>query len=125
MRKAGVLLPVSALMSEFGIGDFGRSARFFVDFIKQMGFKIWQVLPISIIGSGNSPYSGVSAFAGNPMFIDVTNLTMGSLTAEEIDDCKINAPYKVDYFGVRTKKLVALKSAYQRVAPSLRVQCCG
>lgn len=118
MRKAGVLLPVSALMSEFGIGDFGRSARFFVDFIKQMGFKIWQVLPISIIGSGNSPYSGVSAFAGNPMFIDVTNLTMGSLTAEEIDDCKINAPYKVDYFGVRTKKLVALKSAYQRIGDS-------
>ena len=45
MRKAGVLLPVFSLMSEYGIGDFGSSSRYFIDFIKGIGFKLWQILP--------------------------------------------------------------------------------
>ena len=115
MRKAGVLLPVSSLMGEYGIGDFGASARYFADYIKRIGFKIWQILPITILGLGNSPYSGVSAFAGNALLIDITQLPERLVSREEREECKIYSPYRVDYFGVRTKKMVALRRAAERL----------
>ena len=114
MRKAGVLLPVSSLMGEYGIGDFGASARYFADYIKRIGFKIWQILPITILGLGNSPYSGVSAFAGNALLIDITQLPERLVSREEREECKIYSP-RVDYFGVRTKKMVALRRAAERL----------
>ena len=117
MRKAGVLLPVSALPGEYGIGDFGQSAAFFADFIGDLGFKIWQILPIGMLGPGNSPYSGGSAFAGNYLYIDIGQIPERLLTDAEKDSAKINSPYKVDYFGVRNNKLRLLKLAYSRLNP--------
>ena len=113
MRKAGVLLPIFSLMSEYGIGDFGQGARYFVDFIKESGFKVWQILPITTIGAGNSPYSGLSAFAGNPLFIDVESME-DLLTKEEIKSFKVNSPYRVDYEKVKENKAKALRLAYSR-----------
>ena len=73
-RSSGILLHVSSLPSAHGIGDLGRSAHEFVDFLAQAGQKIWQVLPISPTGYGDSPYQCFSAFAGNPLFIDLFEL---------------------------------------------------
>lgn len=115
-RKAGVLLPISALPGEYGIGDFGRSATFFADFIADLGFKIWQILPIGTLGPGNSPYSGGSAFAGNALFIDIVKLPERLLSDAEKESAKLNSPYKVDYFGVRNNKIKLLKQAYTRLS---------
>ena len=115
MRKAGVLLPVSSLPGEYGTGDFGQVARFFADYISDLGFKIWQILPIGVLGPGNSPYSGYSAFAGNALFIDISSLPSSLLTESEKDAAKINSPYRVDYFGVRNNKGRALRLAFSRL----------
>jgi len=114
MRKAGVLLPISAQVSAFGIGDMGANSKMFVDFIAQIGFRIWQVLPINVIGAGNSPYSGLSSFAGNPLLIDIMELK-NILSPEEIRSAEIDSPYRVDYEKVRENKTRLLNLAYTRI----------
>lgn len=84
-RCSGILLHVSSLPGPHGIGDFGGSAREFVDFLAGSGQKIWQVLPLSPTGYGDSPYQCFSAFAGNSLFIDLeTLLEEGLLSAQDL-----------------------------------------
>ena len=70
-RSAGILLPVFSLPSEFGIGSLGAEAREFLDFLRDAGQSWWQMLPLTPGGGGNSPYSSVSSFAGNPLLLDL------------------------------------------------------
>ena len=70
-----------------------------MDFLADAGQKIWQLLPLSPTGYGDSPYQSCSAFAGNPYFIDLDALKEeGLLTAAQLkaepwgDD-----PKQVDY----------------------------
>ena len=84
-RCSGILLHVSSLPGRHGIGDFGNSAREFIDFLAASGQKIWQVLPLSPTGYGDSPYQCFSAFAGNPLFIDLDALREeGLLSAQDL-----------------------------------------
>ncbi|MDD3606817.1 MAG: 4-alpha-glucanotransferase, partial [Candidatus Cloacimonas acidaminovorans] len=69
MRKTGILLHISSLPSDFGIGDFGPEAVRFAEYLKAEGYTYWQILPINHCGYGNSPYNPLSAFALNPYFI--------------------------------------------------------
>jgi 4-alpha-glucanotransferase len=64
-RLSGVLLHVTSLPSYGGIGDFGPAAYAFADFLVSAKQRLWQVLPLSPTGYGGSPYSAISAFAGN------------------------------------------------------------
>ena len=68
-RSAGILLHPTSLPGPFGIGDFGPWVDRFLDWAKSAGQTLWQVLPLTIIGGGGSPYGGASAFAGNPLLI--------------------------------------------------------
>jgi malto-oligosyltrehalose synthase/4-alpha-glucanotransferase len=70
-RGAGVLLPISALPSNFGIGDLGPEAKKFIAFLNRSSQKYWQILPVNPIDDGNaySPYSSASSMAGNSLFI--------------------------------------------------------
>lgn len=70
-RISGVLLHVTSLPSSGGVGDFGPAARAFVDFLAASKQRMWQVLPLSPTGYGSSPYSALSAFAGNPLLISL------------------------------------------------------
>jgi 4-alpha-glucanotransferase len=63
-RTAGVLLHITSLPGPNGLGDFGPQAYRFVDWLHAAGQSIWQLLPTTPIGPGESPYQGVSAFAG-------------------------------------------------------------
>jgi 4-alpha-glucanotransferase len=73
-RLSGVLLHVTSLPSYGGIGDFGPAAYAFVDFLAAAKQRMWQVLPLSPTGYGSSPYSALSAFAGNPLLISLEML---------------------------------------------------
>ena len=87
MRRSGVLLPVTSLPSRFGIGTFSKEAYAFVDFLKEAGQKLWQILPLGPTGYGDSPYQAFSTFAGNPYLIDPDQLVAaGWLTQEELAD---------------------------------------
>ncbi|MDR3185731.1 MAG: 4-alpha-glucanotransferase [Christensenellaceae bacterium] len=115
-RESGVLLPIPALMSEYGIGDFGRNAYSFIDYIAGMGFSVWQILPITTIGAGNSPYSGVSAFAGNYMLIDLESIPERLLTTDEKNSAKYyGSVYKTDYAFVADSKKRLLRTAFSRL----------
>jgi 4-alpha-glucanotransferase len=74
MRTAGILLHISSLYDNFGIGTLGKCAYDFINFCKKSGVECWQVLPLGPTGYGDSPYQSVSAFAGNPNLIDLSIL---------------------------------------------------
>ena len=73
-RACGVLLHPTCLPGPHGSGDFGSAAYHFVDWLTAAGQKLWQILPLGGIGSGNSPYMSCSAFAGNVLLIDLGDL---------------------------------------------------
>ena len=73
-RSSGLLLHISSLPSYGGIGDFGPAAYDFADFLAAAKQRLWQVLPLSPTGYGNSPYAALSAFAGNPSLISLEKL---------------------------------------------------
>jgi len=82
-RAAGIVLPISALSSPYGIGTLGRAAREFVDFLADAGQTWWQVLPIGPTILGDSPYLSPSGFAGNPALIDFDALVEDGLLLDE------------------------------------------
>src|SRR5277367_1793728 len=82
-RLSGVLLHVTSLPSYGGIGDFGPAAYGFVDFLAASKQRLWQVLPLSPTGYGSSPYSALSAFAGNPLLISLERLADEGWIAHE------------------------------------------
>ena len=74
MRTCGVLMHITSLPSPYGVGTLGSEAYKFVDFLKKAGQTYWQILPVGPTGFGDSPYQSYSAFAGNPMLIDIDEL---------------------------------------------------
>jgi 4-alpha-glucanotransferase len=73
-RSTGILLHPISLPSRGGIGDLGPAAYEFLDFLAQARQGLWQVLPLNPPANGNSPYSSISAFAGNPLLISLDRL---------------------------------------------------
>ncbi len=121
-RSAGVLLNISSLPGEYGIGCFSKDADAFVDLIADMGFHWWQILPITAIGPGNSPYSGRSAFAGNRLYICPAELeAIGLLSAEEAAACKyLGEPYSADYNFAKLNAEKYLRLAFGRIGDDYR-----
>ena len=68
-RRAGVIMHISSLPGEHGIGDIGESAHAFVDALADMDLAVWQFLPLGPTAYGDSPYQPLSAFAGNANLI--------------------------------------------------------
>ena len=114
MRESGILMPVSSLPGPYGIGCFGAEALKFVDFLAAAGQHIWQLLPLSPTGYGDSPYQSCSAFAGNPYFIDLDALKDdGLLTAAQLKAEPWGTdPLSVDYGTLYTSRYKVLRAAY-------------
>ena len=125
-RKCGILLALSSLPGPFGIGTMGKQAYTFIDQLKEAGQSFWQILPLSPSGAGNSPYQSISAFAGNPDFIDFDLLAEdGLMTQAEADQCR--APFIQDaeyaeFDTLRQTKLSALYPAYLRAKEKYKRQ---
>ena len=73
-KRAGVLLHPTSLPSPYGNGDLGKDALRFIDFLAEAGQRVWQILPLTPPGAGNSPYCSCSAFAGNERLISMERL---------------------------------------------------
>lgn len=116
-RAAGVLLNISSLPSEYGIGCFSADADAFADLISDMGFHWWQILPITAIGECNSPYSGVSTYAGNRLYICPAELQkVGLLNADEVSAFKYHGePYSADYDFAYINSERYLRLAFSRI----------
>lgn len=120
-RGAGVLLHISSIPSEYGVGVFDENAKHFVDRIADMGFTYWQVLPFNPIDSANSPYCSPSAFAGNYIYINPQGLKdMGLVTNDEISANRYGgSPYTAEYEYASEKRLALLKAAFNRIDEEL------
>ena len=55
-KNLGILLSVSSLPGNHGIGDFGENCYRFIDWLARNNYKYWQVLPLNPLGPGYSPY---------------------------------------------------------------------
>lgn len=115
-RACGMLLPVSALPSKYGIGSFSREAYEFVDRLEEAGQSYWQILPLGPTGYGDSPYQSFSAFAGNPYYIDLGQLVEdGLLTAEECDSADFGDDERdIDYGKLYRNRFPLLRIAFGR-----------
>ena len=114
LRQAGVLMPVSALPSPYGIGTLGEGAYAFVDWLSSAGMKVWQVLPLLPTGYGDSPYQSCSSEALNYYFIDFTLLKEDGLLKEEDYQSVVwcEEERRVDYGKQFAYKTEILKKAF-------------
>src|SRR3990172_7791095 len=106
-RGSGILLHVTSLPSNYGIGDLGPWAYRFVDFLSESKQSFWQILPLNPtdLAFGNSPYSSPSAFAGNPLLISPESLVAdGLLLNSDIDDAHLFSNERVDFTAVTNYK---------------------
>lgn len=116
MRKSGILMHISSLPSEYGIGKLGREAYEFADFLEKSGTSVWQILPLSPTSYGDSPYQSFSVHAGNPYFIDFETLEQqGLLLHEEYASVDWGSdPKRVDYAKIYENCFPVLKKAFAR-----------
>ena len=97
-RSSGILLHPTSLPGPYGIGDLGQGAFQFVDWLREHGQSIWQVLPLGPTSYGDSPYQTLSAFAGNSNLISLDRLVQsGLLRRADLADAPPFPPGKVDY----------------------------
>ncbi len=113
-RYSGILMHPTSLPGKFGIGDFGKEAYDFVDFLEKSGQTIWQVLPFGHTGFGDSPYQAFSAFAGQPLLISPEKLwEEGLLEEKDLEEYPEINLYSVEYGRVIEAKTKLLKKAYK------------
>ena len=116
MRKSGILMHITSLPGPYGIGTMGKPAREFVDFLKDAGQSLWQILPLSPTGYGDSPYQSCSAYAGNHYLIDLDELIgLGLLTQDEVSSVTwCISEEKADFGILYNNRLSVLKKAFAR-----------
>ena len=114
-RSSGILMAMSSLPSDYGIGTMGKCARQFVDFLKAAGQKYWQLLPLGPTSYGDSPYQSFSTFAGNPYYIDLDQLVKdGLLKKKELEGDWGGDAGRVDYGRLYERRYPVLRLAYER-----------
>jgi 4-alpha-glucanotransferase len=111
-RSSGILMHPTSLPGPYGSGDLGASAYQFVDWLVSAGQSLWQMLPLGPAGMANSPYMSLSAFAGNPLLIDLQELfTHGWLTKEDLACDFIDKGTKIDFQSVTHFRIASLLKA--------------
>lgn len=112
MRKSGILLHPTSLPGELGVGDLGKWAYRFVDFLVESGHKLWQILPLGPPGIGHSPYQAYSSNAGNPLLISIQSvIEQGLLPPEDLQNAPRFPDSHVDFETVIPFKSRLLKKA--------------
>ena len=111
-RASGLLLHISSLPSFGGIGDLGPAAYDFANFLESAGQRIWQVLPLSPVGYGNSPYAALSAMAVNPLLVSLEVLRdWGWLAEAQLREAQLPGAGPVDFDAMIERKLPLLAAA--------------
>ena len=115
VRSAGILLHVTSLPGVYGNGDLGAPAYHFVDWLVVAGQKLWQMLPLGPGGLANSPYMSLSAFAGNPLVVDLEELkNRGWLQAADLAPLPAFSDGRVDFAKTTPFRTKALMAASKR-----------
>ena len=121
--QSGILMHITSLPSQYGIGDFGPAAYEFADFLKDAGQSFWQILPLNYTTAKTrySPYNCFSAFAGNPLLISPQILYReGLLEKGQIKPVPAFPQSTVDYARVSSYKSRLLSLAFERFTAGQR-----
>ena len=111
-RSSGILLHPTSLPGPFGSGDLGASSYHFVDWLVVAGQSLWQMLPLGPVGMGDSPYMCLSAFAGEPILIDLQELSdRGWLPKNELSQIPDFWKHKVHFGDVKAYRMSKLRIA--------------
>ncbi len=126
-RRAGTCMHFTSLPGPHGIGEIGRDARAFIDAMADAGLRVWQFLPTGPTAYGDSPYQPLSAYAGNPMLIELRELVeLGLLDAASLEPLESLPRDTVDYGALIGPKTELLDRAAARFfaggAPSLAAE---
>ena len=116
MRASGILMHITSLPSDYGIGTMGKEAYKFVDFLSRADQSYWQILPVCPTSYGDSPYQSFSTYAGNPYMIDFDMLRDDGLLKKSdysLIDWSENPEY-VDYEKIYNNRYKVLKKAYEK-----------
>ena len=116
-RSSGILLHITSLPGRFGVGSLGREAYSFIDWLIVAKQSLWQILPLGHTGYGDSPYQCYSAFAGNPVLIDIDLLIeQGWLSEDDVPDFLPFNDSEVEFGRVNELKWKLVKLAASRFA---------
>ena len=118
MRCSGILMHISSLPGPYGVGTMGKNAFRFVDFLEDAGQSVWQILPLTPTGYGDSPYQSCSTFAGNHYLINLEALVEEKLLKkEELSSIRWSwSETKADFGLLYNNRLNVLRKAYDRFA---------
>lgn len=112
-RGAGVLLHITSLPGDYGIGDLGKEAFHFADMLDKCRQRYWQILPLNPLGFGDSPYSSFSAFGGNPLLINPDKLAKDELLDPSwLNQFRVKESSQVDYLTAKKVKQQIFDRAY-------------
>lgn len=120
-RSCGILLHPTSLPGKYGIGDIGKEAFKFIDFLEKAGQKIWQILPLGPTGYGNSPYQCYSSLSGNPLLISLEELVEKKLLSkQDVDNQDLFnfTENQVNFEDVQLYKNLLLQKAYNNFTSS-------
>jgi 4-alpha-glucanotransferase len=117
-RTSGILLHPTSLPGRYGIGELGREALSFADWLAAAGQRVWQVLPLGPTGYGESPYQLFSAFAGNPLLLSLdTMVDHGWLSRRDLESAPGFSDDKVEFERVIPWKTALLRRAFDAFRP--------
>lgn len=112
-KSAGIFLPLFSAPGNQGIGDLGQKSLMVIDEIAKAGYSTWAMLPLTVTQKDNDPASAASAFAGDPIYINIDRLAeMGLLTQSSITNCNKFKNY-IDYDHVRSFKEDYFRKAFK------------
>jgi 4-alpha-glucanotransferase len=115
-RGSGILLHITSLPSDFGIGDLGKESKQFADFLYSAGQKYWQILPLNPIeeAQGFSPYSSTSSMAGNTLLISLHQLVNdGLLKGEDLSPFYLPLQAKANFKKAENLRNILFKKAWE------------
>ncbi len=113
-RAAGALLHPTSLPGPFGIGDLGPQVEPFLDWMVRAGLSVWQILPLGPPAIHASPYTCLSAFAGNTLLISPRLLVSDGLLEESDLQDGPPASEQVDFGAVAAWKEKLFHRAWER-----------
>ena len=114
-KIAGVLTPLFALRGagDSGIGDVG-ALREFLEWARDAGFRMVQLLPINETGGDHSPYNAISSVALEPTTIELTTTALPDLACEDLEANETPNSGPVDYVKVKALKARLLERAFEK-----------
>jgi 4-alpha-glucanotransferase len=124
-RLVGVVVPVGALRRKrpSGVGEF-LDLIDFAGLCADMGIGLIQILPVNDTGYESSPYSALTAFGLNPLYLCLSVLEEAAPFTGEINelDKSFNGEIRFPYYRVLKAKMDLLRKIYDAAWPEIDKQ---